>query len=296
MGYSLARELSGNGIHIYAICRENSNNIARLTNLPNITIIKSDLSCAESITGLDDCSVFYHLAWDSSNGYDDFTQQYSNVGMTLNCLRLAASIGCKRFVCTGSQAEYGNVEGLITEETPLRPTTAYGACKVAAYYLVSALAKKLNIEYIWLRVFSVYGPNDRPSSLIMWLLREWFAGRDVKLRTNGNHIWNYLYEADAARALHLLGSAESAANRVYNLAGKQNRILRSYIMDMRKVIPSAPITHYGAERSQVNLDVSVYKLLSDIGEYESLGFEEGIAKILDACFKESKMKGGKYVI
>ena len=58
---------------------------------------------------------------------------------------------------------------------------------------MSALAKKLDIECTWIRVFSIYGPNDRSSSLIMRLMGEWFAGREVKLKTDGNQIWNYYY-------------------------------------------------------------------------------------------------------
>lgn len=72
----------------------------------------------------DTCDAFFHLAW--QGGRYDFASQYQNIEYALGALEAAARLGCKRFICTGSQAEYGPKKGLITEETCPHPADAYG--------------------------------------------------------------------------------------------------------------------------------------------------------------------------
>ncbi len=221
--------------------------------------------------------VFFHLAWEGAR--DDFAAQYKNIDMTLRCLRATAHLGCKRFVCTGSQAEYGCTREFITEETPLKPTTAYGACKCAAFYLVADLARKLGLEYTWARVFSVYGPNDNPNTLIMTLMRDCVLNGNARLLTNGEQVWNYLYESDAARALRLLGSSP-IPNEVYNVAGRTCAPLSAFVETLKEAMHTNASIRYGEETGPVNLNVSVEKLTAAIGEYEHTDFAAGIQAML----------------
>lgn len=276
LGLTLLNELIKNNIYVYVLCRVNSSRISRLNNLPNVTVIETNLNCLDNITGLNDCDIFYHLAWEGER--NDFDEQYKNVEMSINCLKFAFELGCKRFVCTGSQAEYGNVKELITEETPLKPTTAYGACKVAAYYLTADLAKRLEIEYVWARVFSVYGPHDNPNSLIPYLVNSLLSKGEAKLQTDGRHIWNYLYEEDAARALRLLGQCEGA-NGVYNVAGRENKPLKEFVEIIRKTFSTNSTVFYGTEKSGVNLNVKADRLRREVGEFEQAGFSNNIQMI-----------------
>lgn len=276
LGLALLKELIQNDIHVYALCRKNSNRISRLDNIPNVTLIEADLNCLDNIGSLDDCDVFYHLAWEG--GRNDFHSQYKNVEATVNCLKFASRFNCKRFICTGSQAEYGNTSELINEETPLNPTTAYGACKVAAYYLTSDLAKRLGIEHIWARVFSVYGPHDNPNSLIPCLVDSLLSKGEAALQTDGGHIWNYLYEEDAARALRALGQC-GKPNEIYNVASQESKPLKEFVEIIRKSVNPDSTVYYGTEKSEINLNVSVDKTLLNIGDFEGIDFTNGIKKL-----------------
>jgi nucleoside-diphosphate-sugar epimerase len=277
LGYALLKELIQNDVFVYALCRNNSSRASRLSGLDNVMAIEADLGCDAKIPGIYGADVFYHLAWEGRR--NDFEGQYKNVDMAVNCVRLAAELGCTRFICTGSQAEYGSTAELITEETPLNPATAYGACKTAAYYLTADLAKRIEIEHTWARVFSVYGPNDNPNTLVMTLLRDLKSKGEAKLDTDGEHIWNYLFEEDAARALRLLGLCERS-NTVYNVASRDNKPLKEYVGIIRKSADPDSAECYGSQRSAVNLNVCADKLRRDIGEYENTNFEKAIGAML----------------
>lgn len=263
LGIVLVKEFIKNGVFVYAICRENSRRISRLDGLENIKIIETKLNCQAELTEIckmskiDGADVFYHLAWGGER--NSFGEQYKNVDISVNCLRLAEKLGCKRFVCAGSQAEYGNTTDLITEETLLRPSTAYGSCKAAAYYLTADLAKRLNIEHTWVRIFSVFGEHDNPNTLVSQLMDSIKTNGVFSLATDGKHIWNYLHEADAARALYLIGECKET-NTVFNLAHPISRQLMDYVEGFRETISPESVVTYGTERSITNLNVSTDRL------------------------------------
>lgn len=277
LGFALLKELIRNNIYVYALCRGNSPRISRLDGLPNVEILAADLSNLKTAEEISGCEVFYHLAWEGDR--NDFASQYKNVEMSVNCLNLATKLGCKRFICTGSQAEYGNVKTRIKEETPLKPSTSYGACKVATYYLTASLANKLGIEHTWVRVFSVYGPHDNANTLIMTLMQELKSNLMPKLTTDATHIWNYLYEDDAAQALFIMGTSQ-ISNTVYNLAGAESKPLKDFVEELRREIRPDIFISYGTEKSPVNLNVSIDKLCKETGWSLKRSFKETVSYLL----------------
>lgn len=271
LGYALLTELVQNGIRVCVLCRKGSKRRSRLDDFDNIDIVDCELSRADEVVLSEKYDAFYHLAWEGER--DDFEEQYRNVDINVKCLKLAAKSGCKRFICTGSQAEYGSVMELITEETPLNPKTAYGACKAAAFYLTRDLASGLGIEHTWARPFSVYGSHDNPNSLLPRMIAALAAGRDFALATDGSHTWNYLHETDAARALRLLGE-RGVSDTVFNLAGNENLPLRAYVERARDAINPEAVVTFGAEKSDVNLNVSIKKIKQAIGWEPKIAFSK----------------------
>jgi nucleoside-diphosphate-sugar epimerase len=257
VGFALTKELIKQGFLVTVLCREGSIRRQRLDGLP-VKIIDCNLMREEKLDLDEEYDTFFHLAWEGER--NGFLSQYGNIERTIFCLELAKKSGCKRFICTGSQAEYGEVPAdvLITEDTPLCPVTSYGSVKAAAYFLVKDYAKRLEIDYTWVRIFSVYGPNDNPNSLLPQILAAKKENRTFKMATDGTHIWNYLHEEDAARGLIALGEC-SETNAVFNLTGNENLPLRRFI---EKVYDRV---EYGAEKSLVNMNVSVDRGRNSIG-------------------------------
>ena len=115
-------------------------------------------------------------------------------------IEAAARYGASKFVGLGSQAEYGALEGRITETALPRPTTLYGASKLATYVLTSQLASQLEIEFAWMRVFSAYGPDDNPHWLIPSTIEQMLRGERPQL-TAGRQYWDFLFIDDLAKAI-----------------------------------------------------------------------------------------------
>lgn len=272
IGAALARELTDNGIKVLAIRRPYSAATSRLDGIDGITVFEADTSKEFSLPD-GDYGTFYHTSWGGAR--DDFNAQYKNIGNTLNCFRAAEKAGCARFLCTGSQAEYGETSEWITENTRLCPVEAYGTCKIAAYYLTRELARKSGMKHLWIRLFSVYGEHDNANTLYSQLLAAFRNGNTFSLSTDGEHIWNYLHETDAARAIRLLGETD-VSDGIYNVASMTSRPLREYIEILYQAMrPQADVT-YGNAHSGVNMNVNTERLRAAVGEFEKRlfpGFE-----------------------
>ena len=260
--------------HIYAVVRPNSPHNARLAPSEWLTIVPADLS---DYARLDEmigtpCDVFFHLAW--QGGRYDFAAQYGNIADTLGALEAAARLGCKRFICTGSQAEYGRQTALITEETCPHPADAYGAAKLAACALSRQRAADLGVAWIWGRVFSLYGRYEQEGRMLPTLVKSLRSEQTFALSSSAAQNWDYLYAADAADALLALVE-RGRAGEIYNIAHGGYRPLRDYIEEARGgIAPQCDVTYGAAD--VFSLQPSVEKLCRDTGWRPMTDFADGL--------------------
>ena len=139
-----------------------------------------------------------HFAWDGvgSLGRSDIATQEKNLRMSKAFFSWAKAHGVKRFFFAGSQAEMGRG----TREEPL-PASPYGEKKLA--FSEYGLKNHGKMEFIDLRIYSIYGKGDHERSLVKTLVRNTLRGMETELGS-GNKIWNFMAEEDFGRALVFL--------------------------------------------------------------------------------------------
>ncbi len=134
-------------------------------------------------------SVFHCAAYGAYPEQDEFWCALSaNVVDTLNLIRCCTRAGARSIVHAGSSSEYGSKDHAPDEDEALTPSSAYAATKAAATLLLRYLAECADAPVTILRLYSVYGPWERPSRLIPTVLSAAAHGR-----------WPPLAEADTAR-------------------------------------------------------------------------------------------------
>ncbi|MGZ6972947.1 MAG: GDP-mannose 4,6-dehydratase [Acidimicrobiia bacterium] len=110
--------------------------------------------------------VVYHLAALSHVGESWKSPAASfrvNAEGTLNILRTCTDLGVRRVIVVLSSEEYGRVDAAdlpLTEESPLRPMTPYGAAKAAADLLTLQAFLGDGLGAIRVRPFSHTGPGQ----------------------------------------------------------------------------------------------------------------------------------------
>lgn len=292
IGRALIDEILARGERAVALVNPDSRRAADLPRDARLTVIPCALSDYETLAFAPHADVFLHLAWAKTTGAgrDDGEAQLQNARYTLDAVRLAARMGCTAFVGAGSQAEYGRQTAPLTPETPVAPESGYGIAKYAAGKLSRLLAQQLGLRHCWVRILSVYGEHDAPTTLIRSLIDALRAGERPAL-TPCEQTWDYLYVTDAARAL--LAVAERGHDgAVYPLGGGQGRPLADFVRDVRDVVaPGAPLgfgekPYYPHQPMFLTADLTA--LRADTGFAPQVPFRQGVARILSEIKREEE--------
>lgn len=263
----------------------------RTSNIPissNVSVVECDLDSLGSLNIKCTFDVFIHLAWDKTFGEqrDDVSTQLKNIEYTLDACRLAKRFGCRKFIGAGSQAEYGVVEEILTPFMRVNPESGYGIAKYASGKMATLLCSQLGLEFNWVRVLSVYGPNDGASTFINYLITEFIIG-NIPNVTKCEQVWDYLYSDDAADAF--LAIAEKGVNgKTYVLGSGNGRKMSEYIEDIKSVINPKLKVHYGSvdyyPHQPMHLVADINELTKDTGWKPVVGFIDGIKKYINASY------------
>jgi nucleoside-diphosphate-sugar epimerase len=157
-----------------------------------------------------------HLAWSGVANSARFERKQISDNIETACVltEAAATSGARAFIGVGSQGEYGAASDMSEDSLP-RPTSLYGAAKVAALFLTRQIARQAGLRHAWLRLFSTYGPDDNDGWLIPMLITEMLAGRRPRT-TLGTQKWDWLHVHDVARAIVAVADTPTAEG-VFNL-------------------------------------------------------------------------------
>lgn len=265
IGSALVREALKQDYDITCLVRASSSRIKNILQDNRVHIIDCNISDYKTIELKDKFDIFMHLAWDktSVNGRDDVDCQLRNIQYTLDAVRLAKRCGCSVFIGAGSQAEYGVQSVPLTPTLPVNPESGYGIAKYTAGKLARLLCKQLGLRFNWMRILSVYGPNDGENTLISYVIRELKAGRSPEL-TKCEQTWDYLHCDDAARAF--LAVAEHGVDgKTYPLGSGKGRRLSEFVNELQKQIAPYVSMNFGVK--DYYLHQPMY-LVADINELE----------------------------
>lgn len=140
---------------------------------------------------------------------------YGNVVATLDLLEVMRSAGTPRLVFSSTAATYGEPESTpITEQTPTRPTNAYGATKLAIDHAITSYAAAHGLAATSLRYFNVagayagLGERHACETHLIPLVLQVAAGRRAEILVfgsdwptpDGTCIRDYIHIADLAQA------------------------------------------------------------------------------------------------
>jgi UDP-glucose 4-epimerase len=224
-----------------------------------------------------------HLAWSGVKGEARNSRlQVDNVSGALALYEVGRRLGVARFLGLGSQAEYGPCLGKVNEETPTRPTTLYGASKLATYLLLNRLSILDGVSFAWLRLFSTFGPKDDPSWLIPHVALSLLAGKQPAL-TKSEQIWDFAFIDDVAAAV--IAALDSDCRGAFNVGSGQARPLRDVVSCLRDLIDPDMSLGFGEipyRTDQVmHLEADIEALTSRSGWAPRTSIETGLARTVD---------------
>lgn len=300
LGAALVKGLLAEGHKVYAVIRPGSVNRGVLPKEEEkLQVTELDLQELDGIGQKipEKCDAFVHLGWGGSGSTSRTREelQQRNVEAALKALEGARTLGCGRFIFSGSQAEYGMCRESMREEQECFPRSAYGQAKAEVYRRLWETCRAwkkeglADMEYIHVRIFSVYGPGDHPWTLVQSCLDAFSHGGHMDL-SPCTQMWNFLYLDDLVEGIIklLVYPGRLAEDGLYNLAGpsSQTRPLREYVERMHKLCGGNGTYTYGKKQPNaeglINLIPDISRMEEQLNWHPKVSFEEGIQKILNA--------------
>jgi UDP-glucuronate 4-epimerase len=222
-------------------------NLAGLRHSPRFRLVEGDIRNRDLVAGLlAGGGAVVHLAARAGvrpSLEDPALYASVNVEGTATLLEAARRSGVRRFVFSSSSSVYGDTAPVpFSEQWPaLDPISPYAATKRAGELLCATFAGLYGLRAIALRLFTAYGPRQRPDLAIHKFTRLIAEGRPVPVYGDGSSERDYTYISDIvagvlaaldwtdraadAGALEIVNLGESRTTRLDALVGLISRSL-----------------------------------------------------------------------
>lgn len=211
VGTQVLRALAAQDVRVRLVLRgmvvtewADSPAIESIVTTPDLFAQSSDW-WAEVCAGVD---TVVHVAWYAEPGV--YLQSPKNLDCLAGTLALAqgaARARVRRFCGVGTCFEYELSAGVLSVDTPLRPTTPYAGAKAAAFQALSTWLPAQQVEFVWCRLFYLFGEGEDARRLVPYL-RKTLAAGEPALLTSGRQIRDFL---DVREAGHRLAQAAQGA-------------------------------------------------------------------------------------
>lgn len=211
---------------------------------------------------------------------------YGDANITAMAVTLdaCARSGVRRAIVLGSGSEYAPANYPLSEKEPIGPTSLYGATKAAAFVVAKYFRADARLEICVARPFSLYGPRERRSRFVAYVITSALMGRAIEMST-GTQVRDYLYVEDLADGLVRLARHDGRLPETLNFAGPGKHSLLDVATLAVKMAGSSVPIRTGARPGNPG-DRSIYLGDSRLA-HEVLGWQpthdlgSGLAKTID---------------
>jgi nucleoside-diphosphate-sugar epimerase len=292
IGSNVVNELIKNNITVIALDREGCNN-----NIPEgVRFVSLDLENISEIENLildRDIDTFYHFAWAGSAGKEraDASLQLKNAEWTVECVKLAKKIGCKRFVAAGSIMEQETISATYTQEN--RPGTGYiyGGGKLIAHCMSKSVAADLGIEHVWAIITNAYGEGEKSPRFVNTTIRK-VINNEPLLFTAATQNYDFVHVADVAKAFYLIGE-NGLPFKEYVIGSSNAKPLKEFIFELKESLaPDKELIFGDIPFTGIDLPLNKFDCSTtekDTGFKATITFGEGAKRTMEWITKEDKI-------
>ena len=227
---------------------------------------------------------------------DPITTHEVNATGTLNIFNAARENKIKRVVYAASSSTYGDHPGLPKVEDKIgSPISPYGVTKLVNELYAKVFAELYNMEFVGLRYFNVYGPQQNPAgpyaAVIPLFIKALLDEKPPIINGTGDSSRDFTFVEDVVQAnlLAMFTDNPEALNQVYNIAKGEQTTLNELFDILREISGKNIKPVHGPER-----DGDIKHSLADVSKAKRLlGYDpatspaEGLRKTFDWYKKNS---------
>lgn len=204
VGRHVVASLSARSVAVTAVVRKGSEHRLDQKAAIDRVVVSEDVfsegeSWWERISSSTDTVI--HTAWYTRPA--DYMTSAENARCVDGTLRMASGVsrgGVKRFVGLGTCLEYEQTGHVLTTRTKIRPDGAYASAKADTFLRLSEALGATSVEFVWCRLFYLYGEGENDARLMPYLHRQLSQGGEVRL-SNPNQVLDFLDVRDVAEKI-----------------------------------------------------------------------------------------------
>lgn len=151
-------------------------------------------------------NVIIHCAWNNvQNTLDD--SHYYHVSEQINFLKKIAEYKPKKLIITGTCYEFGISSGPVSVKDNPVPNTPYSHAKDFVRKAAEKIIKKgTNIDFVWARLFYMYGIGQHKKSIYTQLIDAIGRGDESFNMSKGEQLYDYMDVVKVAECLYILAT------------------------------------------------------------------------------------------
>jgi nucleoside-diphosphate-sugar epimerase len=266
----------------YDVSRKRSN-VADLLMHPAFALHEVDLLTAPLEPLLDGADAVYHLAGQPgvrpSWGQEFAIYTQRNILVTQRLLEGSRDLQLEKFVYASSSSVYGDAEAYPTkEDLRPQPVSPYGVTKLAAEHLCELYRVTAGVPTASLRLFTVYGPRQRPDMAFSALIEAAVSRSQFLLFGDGKQTRDFTYVNDVVNAM--MAAARSEWTGVANIGGGSRTSMLEVIDIVAELVAPVDVISLPTQRGDVRhtaADTSVARRA--FGFAPQVTLREGLARM-----------------
>ncbi len=266
--------------------RHKEANVAHLLGWDRFVLHRVALQRAAIASLLEGADVVFHLAGQPgvrpSWGERFATYLDHNVLATQRLLEAVRDVRPSKLVFASSSSVYGDAEGYPTAET-LRPCpiSPYGVTKLAAEHLCELYRVAYNVPTVSLRLFTVYGPRQRPDMAFSRLITASLHQRPFTVFGDGEQTRDFTFVEDVVAALR--ASARSSWTGVANVGGGSRTSMNEVVQIVSGLLGRVDVVYRPTQRGDVRHTAADCTLARRrFGYRPTVRLGEGLALMVEA--------------
>jgi UDP-glucose 4-epimerase len=216
----------------------------------------------------------------------------TNVVALVGLLRAAADAGVRRFVFASSNAVIGQSEPPIDELRLPRPSSPYGASKLAGEAYCWAFHESYDLPIVVLRFANVYGPNSlHKGNALHKFIRAALADQPITVFGDGEQTRDFIYVGDICDAIDRALGAPVAGELFQIGTGTETSI--RMLLERLEIISGRTlrVTHEPPNIGEIRRSAcDITKARTELGFEPRVSLDDGL-RMTFGWFKE-RLKGG----